>query len=200
MYWVSVCKLLWMYHPQSPVLTGKVRAVHIRGLLCLMGFWKWASSPSLGDFPPPLFQSQALVLLWQSRMESCSVRIRISELHRIGWTGARVIHPTSGILKYHSIQITGSKLGLGVMWTLFLSDSLWQVVGVGLGLQEPYPNFHGGSPWGMKRVVRLFLHFCNSFFLSMCSRQGAFLLKGFHMTFGIENSLWSSMCIADTKM
>lgn len=152
------------------VLTVKVRAVHIRGLSCLMGFWKWASSPSLGDFSPPLFQTQTVVLLWQSKMESCSMGMRISELHRIGWTGARVVHPTSRILKYHSIEITGSKLGLRVMWTLFLSDSLWQMVGVGLGFQDPYPNFHGRSPWGMKRVVRLFLHLCNSFF-NPCGRD-----------------------------
>ena len=129
-----------------------------------MGFWKWASSPSLGDFSPHWVQSQAVVLLWQSMTENCSMWISISELYCIGWIGASIVHPALGILKYHSIEITGSELGLWVMWTLFLSDSSWQMVGVGLGLQEPYPNFHGRSHWGMKGVVRLFLHFCNCFF------------------------------------
>lgn len=82
----------------------------------------------------------------------------------MGWTGASVVCPTLGILKYHFIEITGSELGLWVMRTLFLSAFSWQIVGMGLGLQDPYPNFHGRSHWGMKRVVRLFLHFFNCFF------------------------------------
>lgn len=87
--------------------------------------------------------------------------ISASEVYYIGWTGASVVPPTLAILKYLSIEITGSELGLCIIWTLFLSDSSWQIVGVGLGLQDLYPNFHGRSHWGMKGVVGLFLHFCN---------------------------------------
>lgn len=50
------------------------------------------------------------------------------------------------------------------MRTFFVSDFSRQVVGVGLGLQDPYPVFHGRDPLGVKEVLRQFLHFYNGLF------------------------------------